>query len=107
MANSLEKTDYSAVGFVTATSRYAKSIVYYYGDMKRATFETYKRTTYVPKADDMYSVVPPGWEYRPDKASMDVYNLPDFWWKILEANGIQDVYDFKAGINIIIPKNPY
>lgn len=107
MANKLERTTYSTQGFVTATSRYADSSVLYYGDLKRLTLSTYKRHSYVPNADDMYSVVSPGWEYRPDRASMDIYNTPDFWWKILEANNIQDVYDFKAGINIIIPRNPY
>ncbi len=107
MANKLEVTTYSTQGFVTATSRYADSAIVYYGDFKILTFTTYKRHAYTPQADDMYSVVPAGWEYRPDKASMEVYGTPDFWWKILEANNIFDIYDFKAGINIRLPSNPY
>jgi hypothetical protein len=107
MANKLERTDYSTQGFVTATSRYTDSEVVYYGDMKLLTFATYKRHVYTQTADDMYSVVPAGWEYRPDQASMSVYGTPDFWWKIMEANNIKDVYDFRAGLNIRIPSNPY
>lgn len=107
MANTIEPTNYNSRNFVTATSRYASSEIIYYGDNRLITFKIYKLGSYQTNPNDLYSIVPPGWEYRPDKASMEVYNTPDFWWRILEANGIKDVYDFKAGINIRIPFNPY
>jgi len=46
-------------------------------------------------------------EFRPDKMSQHVYGHVDWWWKIMEANNIKDVYDFKAGTNIRIPANPF
>jgi hypothetical protein len=107
MANTIKATNYTATEFVTTTSRYAGSVVWYYGDNRLITFETYKRTSYPNDPKDIYAIVSPGWEYRPDKASMDIYSTPDFWWKILEANNISDIYDFKSGLNIRIPANPF
>jgi hypothetical protein len=109
MTNKLENSDYSSAAFVTNTSRYANNPIIFYtvGNQRRITFETYKRGTYKSSSQDRYTIVPAGWQYRPDKASLAVYGTPDFWWKIMEANGIFDVYDFKAGVNIRIPANPY
>ena len=45
----------------------------------------------------------PGQEYRPDLVSNRVYGTPDFWWRIMEANNIKDVFEFKAGLNLRIP----
>jgi hypothetical protein len=46
-------------------------------------------------------------EYRPDLVSQDKYGLPDFWWKIMEVNGMKDIMDFKAGKTIVLPENVY
>ena len=44
---------------------------------------------------------------RPDLVSKEKYGIPDFWWKILEANKMNDVFDFKAGKTIILPESVY
>jgi hypothetical protein len=37
--------------------------------------------------------------------SNQAYGTPDFWWKILEVNGMKDIFEFKSGENIVIPNN--
>jgi hypothetical protein len=39
--------------------------------------------------------------------SFDKYGVSDFWWKIMEANGMKDVMEFKAGRTIVLPENVY
>jgi hypothetical protein len=107
MANKIEFTDVRATNFVTKVSRYASSKVLYYSDEKILTFETYKRRNYSKSSRDKVAVIPPGMEYRPDLVSKERYGLPDFWWKIMEANGIKDIMEFKAGKTIILPENVY
>jgi hypothetical protein len=86
--------------FVNSTSRYAESDVIYYGDQKLLTYKIYKRTTRPTSSNDRYAVISSGWEYRPDLASMAVYGVPDFWYRIMEDNGIKDIMDFVAGKTI-------
>jgi hypothetical protein len=108
--NSIESANMPSDRFVSALSRYRGSEVVYYtaNNRKVLTFATYKKqVSNVPAEDDMYTVVPPGMEFRPDLLSSKVYGTPDFWWKILEANDIKDVYDFKIGKNIRLPGNVY
>lgn len=110
MPNLSEDANMRADRFVIFTSRYNESDVVYYtfGDQKRITFETYKRTTnYTPGPTDTYTVITAGQEYRPDMLSSQVYGVPDYWWKILEANNIKDIYEFKAGKNIRLPANVF
>lgn len=94
-------------GFVTASSRYADSTLIYWGELNKMTFTIYKRTQPKLSEDDKFSVIPPGWEYRPDLASKFMYGSVDFWWKILEMNGMKDIWEFKAGANIRLPVNVY
>lgn len=91
--------------FVTATSRYMKSKLVYWGNLKIVTFETYKRKKFVSSQGDRFYVITKGTEYRPDTVSWNVYGDVDFWWVLLEANNMKDIWDFKAGTNIIIPGN--
>lgn len=105
MANFIEYTAIPAKTFVTPTSRYADSRVIYYTENRYLTFETYKRKQQAESGSDMFMIVPKSKEYRPDLVSRDAYGTVDFWWKILEANGLADVYDFKAGTNVRLPKN--
>jgi hypothetical protein len=107
MANKIEFTDLKAKDFVTNVSRYANSKVLYYSDEKITTFETYKRNKFKPSPRDQVAVVTPGLEYRPDLMSFDKYGMPDFWWKIMEANNMKDVSEFKAGRTVILPENVY
>lgn len=107
MANKIEFTNIRATTFVTKVSRYASSKVLYYSDEKIMTFETYKRQKHVESSGDKVAVIPAGMEFRPDLVSKDRYGLPDFWWKIMEANNIKDIMDFRAGRTIILPENIY
>lgn len=103
MANYYEITNINPLKFVTFTSRYSENKVAYYKDEKYLVFNTYKKKDYRENSSDRYMVVTKGYEYRPDLISQKVYGFPDWWWKILEANNIKDIYDFKAGTNIRIP----
>jgi len=103
MANIAENSNLDVKRFVVTTSRYADSTVIYYGDMRRLTLSTYKRSVPEVSPQDQFMVITKGVEYRPDLVSMRAYGLPDLWWRIMEANNIYDIYDFKAGLNIRIP----
>ena len=92
-----------AKSLVAAGSRYLNSTVFYYGDQNFVTFETYKRKAYNPTGLEQVMLISKGVEYRPDLVSYDVYGFSDAWWKILEANNMKDIYDFKAGLTIILP----
>lgn len=107
MANNIEYTNLEAKQFVTATSRYGSSRVVKYSDEKITTFETYKRKPFVMKQQDQLMVITAGMEYRPDIVSMEKYGTTDFWWRIMEANRMKDVTEFKAGRTIILPENAY
>lgn len=80
------------------------SNVVYYSDRKLITFNTYKREEIVTNSTDKFMVVTQGVEFRPDLISKAAYGVPDFWWRILQANNIADIYDLKAGINIRLPE---
>ena len=110
MANFIEDANLPTDRFVSALSRYIPSkVVYYFAGNKRVlTFTTYRKLiSHVAKEGDVYAVVPPGMEYRPDLVSKKYYGTPDFWWKVLEANNIKDIFDFKAGTNIRLPGNVF
>jgi len=107
MANKLEFAESKASNFVSRLSRYTNSRVVYYSNEKITTFETYKRKKYVSSSKDQVTVITPGMEYRPDLLSFDKYGAPDFWWKIMEANNMKDVMEFRAGRTIVLPENIY
>ena len=107
MANKIEFTNIRPTEFVTRLSRYSDSRVVYYSDSRITPFETSKRKKVNPSSRDQVTVITPGMAYRPDLVSFDRYGMPDFWWKIMEANKIKDVMDFKAGRTIVLPENIY
>ena len=91
--------------FVANTSRYIDANLIYWGDKKVLTYEVYKRKPFIKKSSDKFLVVSVGEEYRPDLIAKRAYgiNLIAFWWKIMEANNIFDVFDLKAGKTLRIP----
>ena len=104
MANNITYTNISPTdGFVGRLSRYANAEVVYYGANQCIAFTTYKKNPIPISSADKYTIISGGMEYRPDKMSVVAYGFPDLWWKILEANNIKDIYDFKAGLNIRLP----
>lgn len=105
MAAKTQTTDISPIKFVGNTSRYAGADVIYWGDQNLLTFNTYKKQKNILGSNDKFLVVTPGTEYRPDLVSKAVYGNVNFWWRIMEANNIKDIFDFKAGTNLRIPMN--
>jgi hypothetical protein len=88
---------------VSGLSRYRSQSVIYYGEKKLVTFDTYVRRTYKSSGKEKVMLISKGIEYRPDLVSYDVFKTTDAWWKILEANKMKDIWDFKAGTTIILP----
>jgi len=110
MSNYIEPAGLNNERFVSALSRYKNSTVIYYtvGNRKNITFTTYKKQiSNIPTSKDKYMIIPPQFEYRPDRLSYELYGTVDLWWKIMEANNIKDIFDFKAYLNIRIPNNIY
>lgn len=107
MANFVEITEISPKNYVNMLSRYADSKVLKYSEKDFLTFETYKKKKYVPSNNDRFAVISAGVEYRPDLLSYQLYGIPDFWWKIMEVNGIMDIFDFKAGLTIRLPERTF
>lgn len=103
MKNIIEPSNIRPQSIMAAGSRYMKQNVIYYGEQKFLTFDTYNRREYVPNGDEKVMIITKGIEYRPDLVSYDVYGFVDNWWKIMEANNIKDIFDFKAGRTIILP----
>lgn len=103
MANYTEQTTITPTRFVPASSRYENSTVIYYTENKLLTFKIYKKQPIRLSSQDKYYVITAGYEYRPDLVSTKVYGLPDFWWRIMEANNLKDIFEFKTGLNIRIP----
>lgn len=105
MANKIQTSNLQSTNFVSSLSRYLDSDIIYYGDNNLITFTTYKKKKNLTTSDDKFAVITPGMEYRPDKVSYAAYGTVDFWWRIMEANDIKDIFDFKAGVNIRLPGN--
>lgn len=100
----IEIANISHANFIDSKSRYNNSKVIYWGDRKIITFETYKRKTTGSSEGDRFYVITKGTEFRPDLVALRAYGDVKLWWKIMEANGISDIWDFKSGRNIIIPE---
>lgn len=105
MAVPIRPSQTRAIDLVNFSSRYTESTPILYGESRKLTFTTYKRPIYSEQPTDKVAVIPPGMEYRPDLVSQQAYGVPDFWWRILEANGMMDIFDFKAGKTIRIPES--
>lgn len=56
---------------------------------------------------DVYYVILPVYEYRPDLFAYDMYNDSRLWWVFSQRNPnrLKDpLFDFKAGVGIYVPK---
>lgn len=106
MANVIDaNTRLNAGAYVSFTSRYRNSKVFFYGNERKITFGTYKKTLTPLSETDSFLTITKAFEYRPDLVSYKVYSSPDYWWKILEFNNMMEIFDFKAGVNIRLPAN--
>lgn len=96
--------DVNRADLIDSASRYQRSRVIYYGDVPKTTFEIYKRDPDIA-LEKRVTLITPGWEYRPDLVSFDIFGTPDFWWRIMEANGMKDILEFKSGVTLRLPTN--
>jgi hypothetical protein len=81
--------------------------VIYYSDSKKITFGSYQKNVPALSDLDKFMVISKGVEYRPDLVSYDNYGTVDFWWRIMEFNGMKDILEFKSGVNIRLPNNVF
>ena len=105
MTQFIQDSDIPPRAIFTPLSRYLESRIFLYSERRVLTLETYKRTGYVVVGNERSMLITKGLEYRPDLVSYDIYGIVDAWWKIMEANKISDVFDFKAGRTIILPNS--
>lgn len=105
MANKIEVTNILATKMVPSGSRYEDNKVIYYGEDKYITFPIYRRPNINSGDRDKYTVINKSTEYRPDLVSQDFYGTSIFWWKIMEINNIRDIWNFKAGLSILVPES--
>lgn len=105
MATPILKSGIDAEKVVSKVSRYANQAVVYYGEQKFLTFDTYVRPDYKLTGAEQVMLITKGTEYRPDLVSFDYFGTPDVWWKIMEINGMKDIWEFKAGKTIILPNS--
>jgi len=109
MANKITELEINPTSreLVSALSRYANATVIRYGDRNLLTFKTYKKANSPLSSGDRFTVIKSGTEYRPDLLSQQFYGTVEFWWKIMEANNIKDVFEFKSGTNIRLPADVF
>jgi hypothetical protein len=107
MANRITNAGLSSTNFVSPLSRYTDSTTIYYGDTNKLTFTTYRRKNVTLSEFDRFTVVNAGTEFRPDLVSLKAYGTVEFWYLIMEVNGIYDIVDFVAGLNIRLPNNVF
>lgn len=103
MAHWINSTKVPAKVYVEQTSRYRKSKVIHYTEDKKITFETYKKMGKPITGKEQWLEITKPVEYRPDLVSEEVYGTPELWWSIMEFNGMKDILEFKAGINVRLP----
>jgi hypothetical protein len=108
MSNRIEPTNIPSSKYIDSSSRYNNTVdvVYYYGsdDRQVITFTTYKRQPQIISVNDKFMIISAATEYRPDIVSNIYYGFPHLWWRIMEYNGIYDIYDFKLGVTIRLPE---
>ncbi len=106
MAHFAQEIGTARAGTVRPTSRYFGSRLYHYTERKFLTFETYKRKSAPLRSEhDQWLEITPEVEFRPDLVSYEIYGTPDFWWRIMEINGMKDILEFRAGRNIRLSGN--
>ena len=105
MANKIQHARINSAAYVDVTSRYLGSRVLYWGENNVVTLETYKRRPPVLGKTDKFYLITAATQYRPDLVANIAYGISSFWWRIMEANAMKDISDFKSGTTIRIPES--
>ncbi len=104
MTVKIEESKTLARDVVSGLSRYATSDIILWSEKRLMAFALYNRGEgYERNGNEKVMVISPGVEYRPDLVAYDFYGSVDFWWAIMEANKIYDIWDFKSGKTIFLP----
>lgn len=85
------------------TSRYYQYPIAYWGNHRIPALPTYTKKDYPQNEKDRFWLVSKTREYRPDLVAFEEYGYASLWWRILEANNMKSIFDFKAGLNIRLP----
>lgn len=101
MPNPVKYTGSEGMAYTTTSSRYAMTPVIIYEG--KATYPVYRKRYSPFGPQDRHYEITKETEYRPDKVSHRFYGTPDYWWKVMEMNGMKDILEFKAGRNIVLP----
>ena len=104
MPNPIYYTNYGTNKVVSSTSRYNYRPIIYYGEKSKLAFTIYTKTSFPSSADKFYEITKDV-EFRPDLVSFYMYGIPDYWWRIMETNGMKDILEFRSGRNIRLPSN--
>lgn len=103
MPNPVKSTNMEGRKYVSPTSRYVNSVVIRYGPEGKLTYPIYKKKKLNIAPTDQHYEITKEVEYRPDIVSYRFFGAPDYWWRIMEINGMKDILEFRAGRNIILP----
>lgn len=104
MTQKIERSQITPEQVAAVGSRYRSGQnVIYYGEQRLITYDLYIRRPYFKSNTEKVMVITKGVEYRPDLVSYKYYGFVENWWRILEANQMSDIFDFKAGKTIILP----
>jgi len=101
MPSPIKYTGAEGSSYTLPSSRYAVTPVIIYEG--KATFPIYRKRKNPLSPTDQHYEITKEMEYRPDKLSHRYYGAPDYWWKIMEMNGMKDILEFRAGRNIVMP----
>lgn len=90
-------------------SIYPATSPYYLTDVVNNKFLDFMVSRDFPRnVDDVYYTIPIVYEYRPDMAAYDLYGDSRLWWVFASRNpnalGPDPYFNFKAGLQIYIPK---
>lgn len=88
---------------------YPATSPYYDTGVVNAKFLDFMVNRPIPRQpSDVYFTIPLVYQYRPDLLAFDLYNDPRLYWVFAARNpnalGYDPYFDFKAGIQIYVPK---
>jgi hypothetical protein len=88
---------------------YPATSPYYDTGVVNAKFLDFMVNRLIPRQpSDVYFTIPIVYQYRPDLLAFDLYSDPRLYWVFAARNpnalGYDPYFDFKAGIQIYIPK---
>jgi hypothetical protein len=88
---------------------YPASSSYYSTDIFNNKFLDIMQYRPIPSLNsDIYYIIPPVYQYRPDLLAYDLYQDPRLWWVFAQRNpnrlGPDPYFNFVAGLGIYVPQ---